>query len=232
MSQQSSTAITTQAQASVRQNAATIAGGITGASVVALLAVASTLPLLAGGMAPAAVAAWLAGLGSNALANWLTQWAERNLARYEGDDPDWERRLLEQLARDLTAQFSQSHQIASDVEIVLLQTDAFRVAIEALSGQSDKQVRMLQLLSQDMQSARVENSQLHQAAYTAVQQQAQQILDAQTQATPPWLPSCASSSRPCIARKPPRARRPRVPRASPSGGALGRSRRLTSVVAS
>jgi len=181
MSQPSSTAITAQAQASVRRNAATIAGGVGGASVVALLAVASTLPLLAGGMAPAAVAAWLAGLGGNALAGWLTQWAERNFAQYEGDDPDRERHLLEQLARDLTAQLGQSSQIASDVEIVLLQTDALQVAIEALSGQSDQQVRLLQRLLQDAQSARGENKQLHQATLKALHQQAQTLLNSQAQ---------------------------------------------------
>lgn len=181
MSQQPSTAITTQAQASVRHHAATIAGGVGGASVMALLAVASTLPLLVGGMAPAAIGAWLAGLGGNALAGWLTHWAEQNLARFDGDDPDRERLLLEQLARDLTIQLSQSGQIASDVEVVLLQTDALQTAIDALSGQSDQQVRLLQRLLQDAQDARAENSQLHGATLSAIHQHAQSILDAQAQ---------------------------------------------------
>lgn len=182
MSQPSSTALTTQAQASVRRNVATIAGGVGGASVVALLAVASVFgPVLATGVSVATVAAWLGGLGSNALATWLTQWAERNLARFDGDDPDREQRLLEQLAHDLTAQLGQSTQIASDVEIVLLQTDALQVAIEALAGQSDQQVQLLQRLLLAAQDARGENKQFHQATLKALHQQAQTLLDAHAQ---------------------------------------------------
>lgn len=182
MSQQSSTAITTQAKASVRSNAATIAGGVGGASVVALLAVASVFgPVLATGVSVATVAAWLGGLGGNALAGWLTQWAERNLARFESDDPDREQHLLEQLARDLTAQLGQNSQIASDVEVVLLQTDALQVAVDALAGQSDQQVRLLQQLIQYAQDARGENHQLHQATVSAVRQQVQVLLDSQAQ---------------------------------------------------
>lgn len=182
MNPQHSSAITTQAQAGVRRSAATIAGGVAGASVVALLAVASVAaPALAGGVTLASVLAWLGGLGSNALATWLNDWAQHNALRLDGEDPDTEQELLKKLAQDLTTQLAQSQTIASDVEIVLLQTDALRVATDALSGQSDKQARLLQHLLEDLQGARVENSRLHGATLSAVKQQAQAILAAQAQ---------------------------------------------------
>jgi hypothetical protein len=50
------TIITTQAQAGLRRNAAIVAGGVAGASVIATLAVASVVPLLGLTTTPAAIA--------------------------------------------------------------------------------------------------------------------------------------------------------------------------------
>ncbi|MCS6883037.1 MAG: hypothetical protein RMK84_18870 [Oscillochloridaceae bacterium] len=180
MSTPDQTAITTRARAGIRRNAAAVAAGVGGASVIALLAVASTLPLLTGGMAPAAVAAWLAGLGSNALAGWLTDWAQRNVARLDDNAPAAEQALLEQFAADLTAQIAQSRAIAADVEMVLLQTDALSVAIEALADRGDQQLRLLQRFLADAQDGRAENAALHAATVAAVRAQAQALLDANT----------------------------------------------------
>ncbi|NTU80105.1 MAG: hypothetical protein HGA45_11985 [Chloroflexales bacterium] len=69
----------TQAQASIRRSAPVIAGGVAGASVIALLAVSSVVaPSFASGITWMGFLAWLGGLGGNALAGWLTAWAEQN----------------------------------------------------------------------------------------------------------------------------------------------------------
>jgi len=178
----SQTAITTQAHAGIQRSAPVIARGVAGASVIALLAVSSVMaPAIAGGVSLATVMAWLGGLGGNALAGWLTDWARENLAHYDGDDPDRERKLIEQIARDLTAQMGANSALAADIELVVQRTDAIPVALDALHGQGDKQARLLQLLLQDVQMACVENNQLHDATYRAVRERAQAILD--TQAT-------------------------------------------------
>lgn len=168
-----------QAQAGVRRSAATIAGGVAGASVIALLAVASVAaPALAGGVSLASVLAWLGGLGGNALATWLNDWAQRNVLRLDGEDLDAEQELLKKLAQDLTAQLAQSQAIASDVEVVLLQTDALQVAVDALAGQGEQQLQLVQRLLQDFQGASAENRALHAATLAAVNRQAQAALDA------------------------------------------------------
>jgi transposase len=66
----------------VRRSAPIIVGGVAGASAIALLAVSSVMaPAIAGGVTLATVLAWLSGLGGNALAGWLNEWAAANLAR-------------------------------------------------------------------------------------------------------------------------------------------------------
>jgi hypothetical protein len=60
-------------------------------------------------------------------------------------------------------------------------TDAIPVALDALHGQGDKQARLLQMLLQDVQMARVENNQLHDATYRMIRERTQAILNAQAQ---------------------------------------------------
>lgn len=176
------TAITMQAQTGLRRNATLVAGSVAGASVIATLAVASVAPLLAGGLAPAAIIAWLSGLGGNALANWLDQWARDNLSRWDGQDPDYEQRLFTQMAHDLQAVLGGNTALTADIELLVQQIDAIPVALEALKGQGAQQLRLLELLLQDVQSARVENNQLHDATYRMIRERTQAILDAQAQA--------------------------------------------------
>ena len=171
-----------EAQAGIRRSAPVIAGGVAGASIIALLAVSSVVaPALAGGVSLATFLTWLGSVGGNALAGWLTAWASDNLARFEGDDLDRERRLLEQLARDLTVQLERSGEIAADTELLIARSDAVAVALDALSGQTDKQARLLQMLLEDLQRATVRNERLHEATLRAVEAGTRQILAAQVQ---------------------------------------------------
>ncbi|MEI8166456.1 MAG: tetratricopeptide repeat protein, partial [Chloroflexales bacterium] len=171
-----------QAQASIRRSAPVLAGGVAGASLVALLAVSSVVaPVLAGGASLATLLAWLGGLGGNALAGWLTEWAASRLAHFDGDDPDGERHLLEQLARDLTPLLAQRADLAEAAELLIVQTDAVAVALGALTGQADKQARLLRTLLEDLQQATFHNARLHEATLQTVATSTRQLLAAQGQ---------------------------------------------------
>ena len=171
-----------QAQASIQRSAPVIAGGVAGASLIALLAVSSVVaPALAGGATLATVLAWLSGLGSNALAGWLTEWAVSQLARFDGDDPDREQHVLEQLARDLTLQLQSNADLATAAELLIVQTDAVAVALDALTGQADTQGRLLRTLLEDLQQATFRNERLHEATLQTVATSTRQLLAAQGQ---------------------------------------------------
>ena len=171
-----------QAQASIRRSAPVLAGGVAGASLVALLAVSSVVaPVLAGGATLTTLLAWLGGLGGNALAGWLTEWASSQLVRFDGDDPDGERRVLEQLARDLTPLLAQRADLAEAAELLIVQTDAVAVALGALTGQADKQARLLRTLLDDLQQATFHNARLHEATLQTVATSTRQLLAAQGQ---------------------------------------------------
>ena len=169
-----------QAQASIRRSAPVLAGGVAGASLVALLAVSSVVaPALTGGATLTTVLAWLGGLGGNALAGWLTEWAASRLAQFDGDDPDGERRVLEQLARDLTPLLAQRADLAEAAELLIVQTDAVAVALGALTGQADKQAKLLRTLLEDLQQATFRNARLHEATLQTVATSTRQLLAAQ-----------------------------------------------------
>ena len=171
-----------QAQTSIRRSAPALAGGVAGASLVALLAVSSVVaPVLAGGASLTTLLAWLGGLGGNALADWLTEWAASRLAQFDGDAPDRERRLLEQLARDLTPLLAQRADFAEAAELLIVQTDAVAVALGALTGQADKQARLLRTLLEDLQQATFRNERLHEATLQTVATSTRQLLVAQGQ---------------------------------------------------
>ena len=176
------TAITRQAQSGIQRNAPlVVTRGLVGGSIIATLAVASVAPLWLGGLAPAVVISWLSSLGGNALAGWLNEWAMENLARFEGDDPDREGKLIAQLARDLTQQFGISQTIADQTQLLVQHTDAIQISVDALQGQGDQQAQLLKLLLKDMQKASVTNERLHGDTVQAVAASAQRLLAAQAQ---------------------------------------------------
>jgi hypothetical protein len=182
MTNADTTAIVAQSQAGLRRRAPLIINGVAGATVLATLAVGSVLaPVLTGGITLATFLTWLGNLGGNALAGWLNEWAMRNVALFQGDDPNREQKLIEQLAVDLTTQLRWSKELAADTELLVQRTDAIRTVLEALAGQGAQQARLLQLLLSDVQQSRVENNQLHNATYSAIHEQARQILAVQAQ---------------------------------------------------
>lgn len=173
---------TTLASTGLRRHAATIAGGIAGASALALLAAGSLAPLFAtSGMTIASVVSWLGGLGSNALANWLDQWARTNLAHTIGQDPEAERKLLEQLARDLQGELSANDALAADVATLLQRVDAIPIALDALQGQGKQQIQLLHLLLADLQFAAFHNERLHDVTLRALQVQGDALRGAMAQ---------------------------------------------------
>lgn len=82
--------------------------GAAGTSMLALLAIASVVPSIAGGFTLAMTLPWLIDIGSNALATWRTTWAERAGIKAICGRADDEGALLAKIAGDL-----QSH-IAAD----------------------------------------------------------------------------------------------------------------------
>lgn len=165
--------LTPKAQDNIRRLGPAIAAGIGSTSVVALLAVASTLPLLLKGLTLATVLEWLAGLGCNALSEWLGEWAERHLPCLDDDrdDADAEQALLRQLADDLTVQLAQNRALADDVAKVVQQVDALRVAMESLVGRSDQQMQLLDRLLAEVQEQRAEFTALQAATVLAIREQ-------------------------------------------------------------
>jgi hypothetical protein len=160
----------------LRRHAATIAAGVAGVSTLTLLVVGSIVPLIAGAD-PAPAIAWLGSLGTNALANWLDQWAQSNLARALGDDPDSERRLLEQLARDLQEQLATNSALATDVATLLERTQAIPTALDALAGQGQQQMNLLRMLLEDVQRGAFRNEQLHGLTLRTVREQGETLRD-------------------------------------------------------
>ena len=175
------TAITRQAQSGIQRNAPlVVAGGLVSGSIIATLAVASVAPLL-GLTATPALIAWLSSLGGNALAGWLNEWAMENLARFEGDDPDREGKLIAQLARDLTQQFGISQTIADQTQLLVQHTDAIQISVDALQGQGDQQAQLLKLLLEDLQRATFQNDKLHDYTVRSLKDSTAQLLAAQAQ---------------------------------------------------
>lgn len=161
----------------LRRNAVTIATGVAGVSTLTLLAAGSLALLFAGGMTTAARVAWLGGLGSNALANWLDQWARANLACAIGNDRDTEQQLMEALARDLQAQFAANDTLATDVATLLERTQAIPTVLDALQGQGALQVRLLRRLVEDLQSITFRNQRQHDITLCAVEAQGAALHD-------------------------------------------------------
>lgn len=183
MSSPDKTALTHQSHAGLRQNAARIAGGVAGATAMAALAVGSVAPLMTAGagVAMPAVIQWVAGLGGNALANWIDTWAQKNLARFDGQDPDAEQHLFAALAHDLQQHLDQNTVLADDVARLVQLNGAIVVTIDALKNESYRQAALLQTLIDDTQYGRVRNDQLHALTVQAVEEHTRNLLNAQAQ---------------------------------------------------
>jgi hypothetical protein len=182
MTNPSTTALATRSQANLRTHAPLIVNGLTGASIIALLAVGSVVgPVAATGVTAATIFAWLGGLGSNALATWLNEWAMRHVTLFDGDDPDQEWHLLQTLAQDLQAAMGQNAAVASDVALLLDQNDALALTIGELKGQGTQQAKLLQTLLEDLQRATFQNDKLHAYTVRSLKESTAQLLAAQAQ---------------------------------------------------
>jgi hypothetical protein len=161
----------TIARAGLRRHATSIAAGVAGVSTLALLAAGSLTPLLAGGLTPASVGAWLGGLGANALASWLDQWARGAAAQALRPGRDAEQSRIEQCARDLQGQLAANDLLAADVAVLLELVRAIPTAVDALAGQGEQQIRLLRLLLADAQAAMVHNQRLRDVTLRALLEQ-------------------------------------------------------------
>ena len=153
------------AQQSLRDNAVSIAAGVAGVSVIALLAAGAALPFVISTDNGPAAAVVLTALGSNALGGWLVEWAKVRMqtARFLKSEI-----TLHDLAQAIDAQQQSNQAIADDIQLLINATDAVAVTCEALVGKADQQLRLLTMLVEDVQQARVRNERLHEATYQAV----------------------------------------------------------------
>jgi hypothetical protein len=130
-----------QAQEGVAERAAWIAthgAGVAGATIMAVLAVSSVLPLMPC-LSAATILPWLTTLGINSFAAWLGSWAEQ--AAGEAFDQEGDA-LLERIAGDLQQALRADELLAAEVANLLAYTEATTVAIRALADETSLQ-RML-----------------------------------------------------------------------------------------
>jgi uncharacterized coiled-coil protein SlyX len=122
--------------------------------------------LVAGGLAPLIIPAvgaklttdiavgWLSGIGSNALASWVQDWAEKQGGKRARPAVE------EQLARDLDQVVRHNSAVAADIVTMLDDIDALQVVDAALRGKVAEQRRFIHRLESDLANAQVENQRL------------------------------------------------------------------------
>lgn len=171
--------------------------GVAGVSTLALLALGSVLPLMTGSFTVATITSLLGSLGGNALAGWLTQWAEKNTRRVVWDDPASEQAVLGEMATDLDHRMQQDQVLADQVAILLERTEALPAALDALAVQVDAQTdllldmhdrlqdqqRLLQALRFDLRRGDLIQGRLHQLVMRTLAEQTEILLAAYSQGT-------------------------------------------------
>jgi len=159
------------AQASLRRHTPTIlrvAGGVSGATVLGLLVAGGVIPFLPQAAQDLGLLRLWGSLSGNVLASWLQDWATTHYRRAQGDDPASEQQLLTRLATDLQQALADNAELGRDVAILLQQADAVAIVLETLQDHSAQQLRLLQLLLEDVQTVAFDNRQLHEVTLQAV----------------------------------------------------------------
>ena len=109
--------------------------GTSGVTVIGLLAASSIIPLLTGGFSIPAITMWLSAIGGNALAGWMTTWAEKAAAKGILKDKDQRDEQLVQLATDLQQHFDQnnteSKELQDSIVELLNKVSAMQIVLEA-----------------------------------------------------------------------------------------------------
>jgi hypothetical protein len=142
-----------------RRYAAAITARADHTSPRALLAASGLAPLYVSSESIEPIAAWLDSLGASRLANWLVQWSQGAAAKAIEQTSDTERILAEQIARDLQTQIADDSHLAADIGIFLERIQAIPAALDALAGQTEKQLRLLRMMLEEAQSATLHNEQ-------------------------------------------------------------------------
>jgi hypothetical protein len=171
--------------------------GVAGVSTLAILAAGSMVPLITGGFSAATIGALLASLGGNALAGWLTDWAEQHVRRAVWTDADNETDVLGTLASDLQAEMAAHPASADAVATLLERTAAIPAALDALAlkidahgdhlrdlgDQMTAQGALLQALRDDLRRSDLIQGRLHHLLMRTLTEQTSILLQAYAQGT-------------------------------------------------
>ena len=147
-------------QATFKDGVRKAAGGALIASGVTLtgaLIAGGLLPLFsayaAGSLGLAAIREFATSIGGNALAGWLQQLGDKGVR-------DFLRNGEQQLAKEIDAQLA-NEQFSIDAEHLLAELDVLSVAMAALQGDSEQQLRFLARLADDVQRISRNQGKLH-----------------------------------------------------------------------
>ena len=147
-------------QATFKDGVRKAAGGALIASGVTLtgaLIAGGLLPLFsayaAGSLGLAAIQEFATSIGGNALAGWLQQLGDKGVRDFLHNDE-------QQLAKEIDAQLA-NEQFRADAERLLAELDVLSVAMAALQGDSEQQLRFLARLTDDVQRISRNQGKLH-----------------------------------------------------------------------
>lgn len=139
--------------------------GVAGLTTVVTLAASGFIALFpsiaAGGASSSTVLTWLAGLGGNALAGWVANWASRETVDLVYGDKAKKRALIEQVALDLEKQLVQNNSFAEELASLLDQTSSVSTALDTVKTQTDLQNELLAALHADLQRSDIIKGRLH-----------------------------------------------------------------------
>ncbi|MBP1468007.1 hypothetical protein EYB53_019980 [Candidatus Chloroploca sp. M-50] len=165
--------LTRQAQANLRrrvQGITTTALGVAGVSTLVLLAAGSVLPFAVGGFTTTVAVNWLIGLGSNALAGWLADWANRAGSKAVWEERD-EQEVLRTLATDLQQHLSNNRELQDEVARLLEVVEVLPAAIDALAGQAEQQKVLIEGLQRDLRRSDIIQGRLYRQLIEALTEQ-------------------------------------------------------------
>lgn len=148
---------------------------VSGAAIMATLAVAGVLPMFLSTAAMPAVLAWVSSLGANAIAAWLTSWSAQ-AAAVDPADLDARDELNDAMAQDLQARLADNSVLAEDVRLLVTQTSALHIAYESLHERVDLQNTFLLSLKDSLLQGEQRAEQRHTQLQLQLTQQFRELL--------------------------------------------------------
>lgn len=148
---------------------------VSGAAIMATLAVAGVLPMFWSTASMPAVLAWVSGLGANAVATWLTLWSAQ-AAAVDPADLGARDELNDAMTQDLQARLAVNGDLAEDVRLLVAQTSALQIAYESLHERVELQNTFLLSLKDSLLQGEQRAEQRHTQLQLQLTQQFRELL--------------------------------------------------------